>query len=264
MRLFELLESCSLSLGRWFSIPVTLHWSWLLLFGFVLFTSPKFAVVYATVFFIVLLHEFGHCLAGRYYDMHVGDITLYPIGGVARMEIPIKPHQELVVALAGPAVNAALMPVFWTLLSFPQFQHESLQQISWINTILLVFNLLPAYPMDGGRVLRSLLAMCFDDHNKATVVAGRISQGVCILLAVLGIYFGNFMIAIIGAVIFFAAQNEISRVADARQLVNLYQSMTGNSPQKVSYADVEASAKMIEEIDKRLAALNSNQPPDNE
>jgi Zn-dependent protease len=122
------------------------------------------------LFACVLLHEFGHIVAGRRYGIRTPDVTLWPIGGIASMErMPEKPSQEIVVALAGPAVNAVIAFVLIVALGLrfdleqmtpiEMIQSSFVAQIAVANIVLLVFNLIPAFPMDGGRVLRAVLAM---------------------------------------------------------------------------------------------------------
>lgn len=198
-------------LGRWVGVPVFLHWSWVLIFVAILVMSPKFALVYAGLFFLVLLHECGHCLAAHYYQMPVHDIVLLPIGGAARMEISIKPVEEMVMALAGPAVNVALVPIFYVLGPY----HEFLATLGYYNLALLVFNLVPAFPMDGGRVLRSVLSHFMKDHVKATVIAGRVGQFVAGGFFFIGLISRQWFLAFIGAFVWFAAEQEI-RLAPTR------------------------------------------------
>jgi stage IV sporulation protein FB len=170
----------------------------------------------AALFFCVLLHEFGHALAGRRYGILTPDITLLPIGGVARMErIPDKPSMELIIAIAGPAVNVAIALVLAVslvltggILSGPDNTLRiMLHNLLVVNCGLILFNMIPAFPMDGGRVLRALLAMKFS-HLGATRVAARIGQVLACGFAVLG-FFGNPMLILIAFFVFNGAQAEV-------------------------------------------------------
>jgi Zn-dependent protease/predicted transcriptional regulator len=223
----------SLRLGTIAGIDLYLHWTFLLLlvgaFGFYLMVGG-FPVGIAlagvgligAVFFCVVLHELGHALAARRYGVPTRDITLYPIGGVARLQrIPDQPSQELVVALAGPAVNvviAALLAVF-LFVTGQTFMpgrgllapHEMFfQNLFWINIILVVFNMLPAFPMDGGRVLRALLAMRLE-YVRATQIAAGVGQGMAILFAVVAIFVAfNPFLLFIALFVYLGAQQEAS------------------------------------------------------
>lgn len=172
------------------------------------------------LFACVVLHEFGHIAAARRYGIRTPDVTLLPIGGVAAMErMPEKPTQEIVVALAGPAVNLVIAAVLILLLGLrvdpAEISAETLQSSFWAqvaiaNIVLLVFNLIPAFPMDGGRVLRALLAMWMG-FGPATRVAARIGQGLAIVFAFLGLM-GNPFLILIAAFIFLAAAGEAGSV----------------------------------------------------
>ena len=161
------------------------------------------------LFASVLLHELGHAVAARRVGVPTRDITLLPIGGVARLEhIPDKPKQELGISLAGPAVTVLIVLVLGLVLRLagqPILLTQSaiargnagafLAQLMWLNVTLLLFNLLPAFPMDGGRVLRSLLAL-HRDYLQATEIAARVGRAFALLFGVVGLFFNPFLMLI--------------------------------------------------------------------
>src|SRR5947209_7360172 len=189
-------------LGEWFGIVVYMHVTFLLLLGWVALVSLgqglgwvgalEGIVLILLVFACVVLHEYGHALTARRYGIRTRDITLLPIGGVARLErMPRDPVQELWVALAGPAVNvviaAVLMALILLLRGVPALAgaglfggrplHDGLlPELLRVNIYLVLFNLLPAFPMDGGRVLRALLArrMAYERATRAAASVGQI------------------------------------------------------------------------------------------
>ena len=171
------------------------------------------------LFLCVLLHEFGHAFAARAYGIRTPDITLLPIGGVARLErMPDKPVQELVVAVAGPAVNvviAAVLSVFLATkihaVNLSELEHAGgnmVTKLLAVNVMLIVFNAIPAFPMDGGRVLRAFLAMKLD-FLQATTIAARVGQVMAAGFVVVG-FFGAPILMFIGIFVFMGAQQELA------------------------------------------------------
>jgi Zn-dependent protease/CBS domain-containing protein len=205
----------SWKLGEYAGIAVYVHATFLLLVGWIALLhwvqlGTLQAVAGGVVFILllfgcVLLHEFGHALAARRYGIRTRDITLLPIGGVARLErMPDKPVQELWVALAGPAVNVVIFLALYFFLRaksvlFPM-EPDMVQGSLWarlmvVNLFLAAFNLLPAFPMDGGRVLRALLAMRMD-YVQATNIAAMLGQGMALLFGFLGLFLNPFLLFI--------------------------------------------------------------------
>jgi len=173
------------------------------------------------LFVCVVLHEFGHVFAARRYGIRTSDVTLLPIGGVASLErMPEKPSQEIAVALAGPAVNLVIALVLVILLGarfdlsqmaqLEQAQSTLMGRIAAANVMLLVFNLIPAFPMDGGRVLRALLTVRMG-YTRATRAAASIGQGLAVIFGFLGLL-GNPLLVLIAIFIFLAASGEAGYV----------------------------------------------------
>jgi Zn-dependent protease len=202
--------------GRIAGIDVYLHFTFLILLGWVAVAhylehqSWQEALgglgFTLALFTIVVLHELGHALTARRFGIRTRDITLLPIGGVARLErIPEKPRQELLVALAGPAVNVVLALLLLGALhlgaelsvakEFKLVGGHFLAKLMWVNVSLAVFNLLPAFPMDGGRVLRALLALRMD-YARATRMAASIGQGMAWVFGLIGLFTNPFLLFI--------------------------------------------------------------------
>ncbi len=173
------------------------------------------------LFLCVLLHEFGHAFAARAFGIRTPDITLLPIGGVARLErMPEKPVQELIVAVAGPAVNVVIALVLFVFVA-AKFRLSDLNELDQVggslaikllsvNVMLVLFNAIPAFPMDGGRVLRSLLAMKLD-YAQATTIAARVGQVLAAGFAAAGFLgIGSPMLVFIAVFVFMGAQQEIA------------------------------------------------------
>jgi Zn-dependent protease len=221
----------SLRLGRIAGIDVQIHLTFLILLAWVGISHylqrrsvedalGGLAFILA-LFGIVVLHEFGHALTARRFGIRTRDITLLPIGGVARLErMPEDPKQELLVALAGPAVNvglAILLAVFLVpatiaagIADFHLVGGNLLAKLLWVNVSLAVFNMIPAFPMDGGRVLRALLAMKMD-YVRATSAAATIGQGLALVFGFLGLFYNPFLV-FIALFVWMGAAGEASMV----------------------------------------------------
>lgn len=172
-----------------------------------------------SIFACIVLHELSHALTAKRFGIRTREITLLPIGGVARLErMPDKPAQELLVALAGPITSFAIAGALFAivaLLGSPLGLQDLqvvggpfLTKLMWINVTLAAFNLLPAFPMDGGRVLRAALALRID-RNKATEIATRIGQGMALLLGTIGLFFNPFLV-LIAVFVWIGAKSEAS------------------------------------------------------
>ncbi len=237
--------NASLRIAKIFGIPVRIHWTFALLLiwifysghiqGLRLLQTVYLASFTLLLFLCVILHEFGHALTARQFGVGTRDITISPIGGIARLDtMPEKPYQEFLIAIAGPLVNVAIalalsgyytivngmeggnllralygfftrdtdfLPTDGTLLDYFLFGMIAL------NGILAVFNMMPAFPMDGGRVLRALLSIRLG-RPFATLIAARIGQAVAVGLVAYGIWQGNWITVFIGVFVFMAAAHE--------------------------------------------------------
>ena len=239
----------SIRLFKLAGIPVYIHWTFFLLIGYVVIQGMIQAestlqlifevLVLLSVFTCVTLHEYGHALTAKRFGINTQDIILSPIGGVARLNgLPEKPRQELMVAIAGPMVNVIIVGLIFllVLIFYPgdaynpefdvidksNFLENYLFVIQYINISLVLFNMVPAFPMDGGRILRSLLAMKFG-RVKATRAAAFIGQGIAVIFILSAIMkypiFGRpvssveqFTLSIIGLFVFSMARAELNNV----------------------------------------------------
>jgi Zn-dependent protease/CBS domain-containing protein len=235
--------SWSLKIGKLFGIDLKVHLTFFLILVWGAFNyggnggALYGIVVVLALFTLVILHELGHSLAAMRYGIPVKDITLLPIGGVARLErMPEKPMQELVVALAGPAVNvilaAFLLPIVTTLtavqgvpFSMRLFAEPGvlglLTFLLLANVTLVAFNMIPAFPLDGGRVFRASIGF-FTDHHKATVIAVNVGRVFALGLGLYGVFNGQIFLALIAFFIFVAGSQEGKAVA-ARTLLRTVQ-----------------------------------------
>jgi Zn-dependent protease len=200
-------------------IPVRVHGSlilFLLLAG-LLFSGGEgltgflvTVLLLALVFGFVLLHELGHSVVALYHGVPVRQITLYPLGGIASLsEMPREPRVELQVAVAGPLVNFVLGGAFFAFaLVAPPSWFTFLLQLVIFNVFLGLFNLLPGFPMDGGRILRAFLATRLP-YARATRIAARVGQGTAVLLGIAGLLLLRPMLVLVAMFVFFAAQAEL-------------------------------------------------------
>ena len=232
-----------LKLGKIAGISIEVHWTFTLLLLWVVFldiqrggttdSALMNVILILLLFLCVVLHELGHALAARRFEINTKKITLLPIGGVASLEkMPEKPWQELIVALAGPAVNliiAILLLLVVPLKNYFGLDADSLAQLLAAprletllfylliaNLMLVVFNLIPAFPMDGGRVFRALLSFTMD-RTRATEIAAAIGQALAVVFFMLGLFFNPFLI-LIALFIFLAAYGE-SQMVKQKSLV---------------------------------------------
>jgi Zn-dependent protease len=208
--------------GSYFGIPVRIHFTFpLILVGFGLEAwlsggwpeALRAVLLIIAVFVCVVLHEFGHSLQIRRYGILVRDVVLLPIGGMARAErIPEEPRQEIIVAISGPLVNFALATALFGIVVLlrrplsPDF--DFLTSLIAINLLLGTFNLIPAYPMDGGRILRGLLATRIP-YLRATRYAKAVGQLIALAFVVIGfVYRELIMLPVIAVFIYFGAATE--------------------------------------------------------
>jgi Zn-dependent protease/CBS domain-containing protein len=218
-------------IGKLAGINVYVHATFLLLLIYIVaeswsarhdLASAIAAVVFILALFAcVVFHELGHALVARHYGIPTRDIILLPIGGVARIErMPEKPLEELWVALAGPAVNVLIAAglLAWTVVlgGWPGFQHLRLLSGSFVERLMVVnlwlagFNLIPAFPMDGGRVLRALLATHMD-HARATLTAAHVGQALALVFGLIGLFADPFLV-FIALFVWMGAEAEASSV----------------------------------------------------
>lgn len=224
-------------------IPIRIHFTFVLFLTWIALASqgqggliwPLFVIV---VFFCVLLHELGHALTAQRYAVQTRDITLYPIGGLAMLDGRPTARQELWIALAGPMINFVIAGILYVVLSikngapipisFNPSQNAFMEMVLAANLTLGLFNLVPAFPMDGGRVLRAALALRMPEVQ-ATRIAAAVGQGLAILLGFFGLFTGQIVLMLIAFFVYLGAGQELStsitrsfltghKVADAMQV----------------------------------------------
>ncbi|MCB1482487.1 MAG: site-2 protease family protein [Rhodobiaceae bacterium] len=258
--------SWSVSLGRVFGSDIRIHLTFLLLLAWIGFAhwqqGGSAAAIDGVLFVIaifacVTLHELGHAYAARRYGIATPDITLLPIGGVARLErMPEDPKQEIVIAIAGPLVNVVIAAVLILILGArPDLNSVVALQdtgpsfaarVAAVNVILVLFNLIPAFPMDGGRVLRAVLAMRMS-RMKATAVAARIGQAIAFAFGFLGLTGGNPMLVLVAVFVYMAAaaESEGTSLLDAARRMRARDAMISAYEALDTTASLDDAAKAL-------------------
>ncbi|WEX75434.1 site-2 protease family protein [Sinorhizobium numidicum] len=217
------------------------------------------------VFVCVVLHEFGHIAAARRFGIKTPDITLLPIGGVARLErMPEEPGEEFVIAIAGPLVNVAIAAVIFAVLGtsvgmeqmagVEDPQMSFLARLAGVNVFLVLFNMIPAFPMDGGRVLRAALASRLT-WSRATQIAATIGQGLAFVFGFVGLFY-NPLLIFIGIFVYLAATAE----AQNAQIREISESVMIADVMITEFARLERSASIDEAIEALLATTQREFP----
>ncbi len=266
-------------------IRIEVHVTFLLMVGGLAVIQSGSNPIWITVvellvlFLCVLLHELGHALAARRYGIQTREIILLPIGGLARLErVPEKPIEEIVVALAGPGVNVVIVTILTAILmtmgvapetiiergiallgggaSATAAQGGHLESLLVFNVVLIGFNLIPAFPMDGGRVLRAVLAMTMP-YTRATRIASQVGQGFALLFAVVGVFvLRNPVLVFVALFVFMAAGEE-------RALVQTRASLSGvpvSAAMVTAFMSIETRHELQHAVDLMLAGDQQDFP----
>jgi Zn-dependent protease/predicted transcriptional regulator len=216
----------SFPIGRLFGISLRLHLTFLMLLAWVGFEAFGYGGVMAAqwellrvslIFACIVFHELGHSVVAQALGVQVKSITLLPIGGVAALRsIPENPWHEIAITIAGPMVNAAMaavllpiagLPGWVDLVRIPHDLPSLLRALAGANILLFVFNFIPAFPMDGGRLLRAMLALVLP-YVRATAIAAMVGQGLAIAFVLVGLKTGQWLLLLIGGFIFLGAEGE--------------------------------------------------------
>lgn len=264
----------SLNLGTIAGTTVRVHFTFLLLLVWIWLTHYRIGGTPAAwegvafiiaVFACVVLHEFGHIAAARYFGIGTPDITLLPIGGVARLErMPEEPGQEFVIAVAGPLVNVAIAALIFALLGgsagveqmagIEDPRMNFLARLAGVNVFLVLFNMIPAFPMDGGRILRAALAARLS-WSRATQIAATIGQGLAFVFGFVGLFY-NPLLIFIGIFVYLAAAAE----AQNAQIREVATSVLVGDVMITEFARLERSATLDEAIEMLLATTQHDFP----
>jgi Zn-dependent protease/CBS domain-containing protein len=260
-------------LGRVAGIDLKVHWTFFLLLAYFAFAGYQgsgsvtnalvTALVIVALFVCVVLHEYGHSLVAQRLGIEIQDITVLPIGGVARLKsLPEKPWDEVKIAIAGPLVNVVLAPIFFAialLLGASPLDIANILQggnslgqifayLGFINVALVVFNLIPAFPLDGGRVLRGLLATRLG-AVRATDVSAAIGQLFAVAFFLIGLLGGNFLLALVAVFIFFGATGEAQMVRQHEQTRGLTVSdVMGTKPRTETVTPYHTFGQVLDSV----------------
>lgn len=226
--------SWSLPLGSLFGVKVRIHFTFFFLLAwygwdewqYTGWEGARFRILFIILLFTcILAHEFGHILTARYFGIRSPSVTLWPFGGVALLErTPEKPKEEFLITLAGPMVNVAIFGILYATfytgnipriqyiyINYGKYIYELIENIMLVNLYVAIFNFIPAFPMDGGRILRSVLSFFFG-FITATKIATYLGQAIACLFVFWGIYDETYMLSIIGIFIFSAARTELQYI----------------------------------------------------
>jgi Zn-dependent protease/CBS domain-containing protein len=262
--------SWSIPIARIAGIQLRIHVTFLLLIIWLALGSVSSAIFVLLLFLCVVLHEFGHAFAAKGYGINTPDITLLPIGGVARLErMPEEPKQELVIAIAGPVVNVIIAACLYIVIGArghvgPETAVESgdmLVGLFQINVWLVLFNLLPAFPMDGGRVLRALLASRMS-FARATQVAATVGQafafifGFVGLIGIPGLFHANPFLLFIALFVYIGASQE----AALAQMRDVSRRFPVSSAMVREFRTLPETATLQEAVDALLATSQHDFP----
>lgn len=266
----------SIRIGSVAGIGLFLHWTFLLLVaglvallyyqGESLASTLRIMGLMTGLFGCVVLHELGHALTAKRFSVPTESITLYPIGGLARLQrLPEDPIKEFWIAIAGPLVNVAIaiaLAVGLALAGTPMdigaayaIDAHAGATLMWLNLGLAVFNMLPAFPMDGGRVLRALLALRYN-YARATRTAARVGQAMAVLFGFVGIVSFNFVLLFIALFVYIGAQQE-SQHAEFRVVAR-------NTPVRAAmmtrFGTLSTNATLGDAVDELLAGTDHDFP----
>jgi stage IV sporulation protein FB len=264
----------SLNLGSIAGTQIRVHITFLLFLGWIFiasYVSGGPAAAWSGLAFLLLLfacvvaHEFGHIFVARAFGVSTPDVTLLPIGGVARLErIPEKPREEFLVAIAGPLVNvviAAALVLFAgarlnldDLTAVESARISLIDRLAAVNVFLVLFNMIPAFPMDGGRVLRALLASRLG-FVRATEIAAAVGQGLAFLLGFVGLFY-NPMLIFIAIFVYLAASSEAHLIA----IRAMSRGVPVASAMMTQFASLTPEAHVDEAVQTLLATSQSEFP----